>query len=271
MAIITISRGSFAAGRSVAERLAERLDYPILGREEVLSETASDYGVSEKELSKTMNGAPPFWQQVPGKRLAYVKCVAAVILAHAEEGNLVYHGIAGHLILADIPQVLRVRVIADMQYRIKATMEEANLSQEEAVAYIQRVDKDRSRWGRLLYGVEWEDPSLYDLILNLGKVSAESATETVARMAEQREFESTGESKKQLDDFSLSCRVWATLAKNPVTRSAGIQVDADNGEVVIGGTINSVKAQEMVLEIAQGVEGVKSLRCEIGVGTDWYW
>ena len=72
MAIITISRGSFAAGRSVAERLAERLDYPILGREEVLSETASDYGVSEKELSKTMNGAPPFWQQVPGKRLAYV-------------------------------------------------------------------------------------------------------------------------------------------------------------------------------------------------------
>ena len=70
MAIVTICRGSYAGGRTVAERLAELLGYPILGREEVLTETARDYDVSEKELSKMMNGAPPFWQQVPGKRLA---------------------------------------------------------------------------------------------------------------------------------------------------------------------------------------------------------
>lgn len=271
MAIVTISRGSYAGGRVVAELLSEHLGYPILSREEVLRETVQDYGISEKELSKTLNGAPPFWQQVPGKRLAYVKCVTAVILAHAREGHLVYHGITGHLLLSTLSQVLRVRVIADMQYRIKATMEEADLRQEEAVAYIQRVDKERSRWARLLYGVEWQDPSLYDLILNLGKVSAESACATVARMAEQKEFESTSEGRKSFEDFSLSCQVWATLAKNPATRNAGIQVNADGGEVVIGGTVNSVKALELIPQIAETVEGVKGVRCEIGVGTDWYW
>ena len=90
-------------------------------------------------------------------------------------------------------------------------------------------------------------------------------------MAEQKEFASTPESQKQLEDFSLSCRVWATLAKNPATRSAGIQVNADNGEVVIGGTAGSTKATELVAQIAETVEGVKSVRSEIGVGTDWYW
>jgi osmotically-inducible protein OsmY len=90
-------------------------------------------------------------------------------------------------------------------------------------------------------------------------------------MAEQKEFASTAESQKQLEDFSLGCRVWATLAKNPATRNAGIQVAADNGEVVIGGTAGSTKASELVTQIAETVEGVKGVRSEIGIGTDWYW
>ena len=271
MAIITISRGSFAGGSAVAERLAERLCYPALSREEVLSEASQDYGISEKDLNKSLNNNPPFWQQVPGTRLAYVKCVTAVMLAHAKDGNLVYQGNVGHLLLSDIDQVLRVRVIADMKYRIRAAMENANLSQDEAVAYIERVDKDRGRWARLLYGVEWEDPTQYDVILNVSRISEESVCETIARMAEQKEFVATPDSQKLLDDFSLSCRVWATLAKNKDTRSAGIQVHADGGEIVVGGTVNSVKALELVPEIAGTVEGVKSVTCEIGVGTDWYW
>ena len=271
MAIVTISRGSYAGGRAVAQQLSERLGCPAVSREEVLTETTRDYGISEEELNKTLTGSGPFWQRVPGKRLAYVKCVTAAILEHVKDGNLVYHGIAGHLLLSTIPQVLRVRVIADMHYRIKATMDEANLKQEEAIAHIQRVDKQRSRWAQLLYGVEWEDPSLYDLILNLGKVSAETASATIASMAEQKEFDATPENRKQLDDFSLSCQIWAALAKNPQTRSAGIEVNAEDGEVVIGGKVGSTKALELVQQIAEGVPGVKAVRCDFGIGTDWYW
>ena len=271
MAIITISRGSYAGGRAVAERLAEHLGCPAVSREEVLSATTRDYGISEEELNKTLTGSGPFWQQVPGKRVAYVKCVTAAILDHAEDGNLVYHGIAGHLLLSTIPQVLRVRVIADMHYRVKATMDEANIKQEEAIAYIQRVDKQRSRWARLLYGVEWEDPSLYDLIINLGKVSEGTASTTIAGMAQQKEFEATPKNRKQLEDFSLGCRIWAALAKNPSTRSAGIEVTANGGEVVIGGKVGSTKALDLVQQIAEGVDGVKKVKCDFGVGTDWYW
>jgi len=271
MAIITISRGTYAGGSVVASMLAERLGYPEVGREQVLHEIAADYGVPKKEIIKTMNGAPPFWQQVPGKRLAYVKCVTAGILGHAKEGNLVYHGILGHLLFSRLPQVLRIRIIANIEYRLQALMKEKEMNREEAIDYIQKISKRRSRWAKLLYNVEWEDSGLYDLTLNLDKVSAESACATISTMAEQKEFVPTPGNMKQFEDFSLSCRVWATLSKNPETRCAGIQVNVNNGEVIIDGTVNSVKALELIPEIANSVEGVKDIKCEIGVGTDWYW
>ncbi len=271
MAIITISRGSFAGSKAVAERLSEHLGYPLLSREDVLRETVRECGIPEEDLNKTLNGAPPFWQQVAGKRLAYVKCVTAILLEHARRGNLVYHGITGHLLLSELPQVLRIRVIAEMRYRIKAAMVEANLKHQEAIAYIQRMDKNRSRWARLLYGVEWEDPGLYDMILNLGRISENSACETIERLAEKKEFESTAENQRGLENLSLSCKIWVALAKNPETRSADIQVHADDGDVVIGGTVSSAKALELIPQIVERVEGVRSLRSEFGVGTGWYW
>lgn len=271
MAIITISRGSFAGGRSVAERLAQRLGHPSLSREEVLLQAARQYGISETELTRALNESPPFWQQVPGKRLAYVKCLTAVLLEHASTGNLIYHGHVGHLLLASIPHVIRVRVVADMEYRIRAAMEQARMKREEALAYILRVDEDRSRWARLLYGVDWTDPTQYGAVLNLSQMSVAGACETIARLAELEEFKPTAESQKRFDDLRLSCRVWAALSKNPETRSAGIQVTADGGDVLIRGSVGSSKALESIPRIAAAVEGVKSLRCEAGLGTDWYW
>ncbi len=271
MAIITISRGTYAGGKDVASQLAKDLDYPVLSREKVLHEIDRDYGIPEKTINKTMNGAPPFWQQVPGKRLAYVKCITAAILAHAKEGNLVYHGVNGHLLLSHLPQVLRVGIIANMDYRIKALMKRATFSKEKAIAHIQQVSKDRSRWTKLLFNVDWKDPGLYDVILNLDKVSTEAACTAITSMAEQKEFMPSPENQKVFEDFSLTCRVWATLASNPATNSAGIEVKANDGEVIIDGTADSVKALELIPQVAKSVEGVRSVQCEIGVGTGWYW
>ena len=271
MAIITISRGSFAGGKGVAERVAARLGWPLLSREEVVRQAAGDYGISVDELAGALNQSPPFWQQMLGKRVAYVKCVTAVLLDHAREGKLVYHGYAGHLLLSGLPHVLRVRVIAEMDYRVRRAMEEAKLTREHAIAQIHRVDKERSRWARLLYGVELDDPNQYDAVLNVGRMTVEGACEVIVGMSKLKEFEPTAEGQKKLEDLSLSSRVWAAMARNVETRSAGLQVTADGGEVLITGNVGSNKAAEAIGRLASQVEGVKRLRCEAGMGTDWYW
>lgn len=271
MSIITISRGSFSGGKAVAEELGRRLGQPVLSREQVLAEAARDYGVSERELADSLNQPPPFWQQVLGKRLAYVRCVTAVLLEHARQGDLIYHGHVGHLLLAGVPHVLRVRVIADLEQRIAAAMRQANLNREQALAHIQRVDRERARWASVLYGVDWNDPGQYDVILNLERVSVAGACEVLAGMAALEDFKPTSAGLQRQQDLSLASRVWAAMARDPRTRSVSLEVTANNGEVVLAGNVGSQKVIEAVTETARNVEGVKTLRCEVGMGTDWHW
>ena len=271
MAIITISRGSFAGGKAVAERLGQRLGRPPLGREEVLARAAQEDGIQETELAGVLNAVPHFWQQASGKRLAYVKCVAAVLFDQATAGDLLYHGHVGHLFFSGVSHVLKVRVIADLERRIQLAMDQAHLKREEALARIHEVDESRRRWARLLHGVDWEDPTQYSVILNIGQISVDGACETIARMSELADFQPTAESWKRFEDLRLSSKVWATLAKDPATRSAGIDVVANGGEVLITGSAGSSKALELIPRIAGAAEGVKTVRCEAGMGKDWYW
>lgn len=272
MAIITISRGSFAGGSAVARELCQQLtEYPCLSREDVLARAAQDYGIVEEELRKSLNESPRFWEEVPGKRLAYVKCLTAVLLDQVRDGNLIYHGNVGHLLLAGLDNVLRVRVTADLEYRVNAAMAQAELTRDKALAYIQRVDEARSRWARLLYGVDWSDPLLYHVTLNLGELSVASATAAIVRLAEMDEFRATPRSRQQFEDLCLASRVWGALAKNPRTRSAGIHVTASNGAVNITGNVNSSQALELIPAIASSVPGVQSVTSDAGMGTDWYW
>lgn len=246
MAIITISRGSHAGGKAVAELVGQRLGQPVLGREEVLTEAAQSFGIVESELKSALDDSPRFWQQVPGKRLAFAKSVTAVLLEKASEGNLIYHGNVGHLLLSGIPHALRVRVIAEMGLRVQSAMKHGGMTQSEALAHIRRVDDDRKRWAQLLYGVDWEDPSQYSVVLNLAHLTPEGACETIVRMAELDEFRPTPARSKNFEDHRLGCRVWAALAKNPITRSAGIEVSADGGQVLIQGSVPSAKAAELL-------------------------
>lgn len=271
MALITISRGSFAGGRAVATLLGERLKQPVLSREEVFSRAAKDYGISEKELTSSLNHPPSFWQQVPGKRIAYINTLTAVLLDEASKGHLIYHGYVGHMLFPGISHILRVRVIADMEYRIEAAMTAAKLSRKEAISYIRQRDNERRQWAKLIYGVNWEDPAQYHVVLNLSQLSPASAAETIARMSELPDFQPTEESKQRFDDLRLSCRVWGALASNPETRGSGIQITAERGRVLITGNIGSGKALELVPKIAEQVSGVAAVHCEAGVGTDWSW
>ncbi|MFC1980417.1 cytidylate kinase family protein, partial [Chloroflexota bacterium] len=59
MAIITISRGTFSGGQSLAEDVAKKLGYRCISRE-VLVEAARQYDVAEESLRKTLIEKPGF-------------------------------------------------------------------------------------------------------------------------------------------------------------------------------------------------------------------
>jgi cytidylate kinase len=271
MPIITISRGSFVAGMKLALRVAERLGYPIIGREEMIHEATKEYGISVDKLVAAAKERPSIWQQVFAPRIGYLKCQTATILENVKDGNLVLHGHAGHLLLTGISHVISVRVIADIEYRIKTAMTQMSLNYKEAAEYVQRVDTERKNWTRFLYGVEWQDPGLYDQVVNLEHMSIDSACEIIVCMTKLDDFKITKESQKAFDDLLLSSRVWASLIRDSRTRVTSIQVTADSGTVTIRGSLGSEKTIDAILQVAGQVKGVLSVVNEMNIGADWYW
>ena len=227
MSIIAISRGTFSGGEALVKRAAERLGYQCLSREANLGVAAEAYGVPPEDLVVAMEKRPSFWQRVVGERSAHLAFVRATPCEQAQADNLVYHGLAGHLLLPGIAHVMRVRIIADMDYRIKAAVQQQELGHAEALAYIEKVDRERRQWVRFLFGVEWDDPDLYDVVLNLSRMSAGTASETVARLTEHEEFMATAESRRAMQNLALASRVRAKPAIDSRTRDVEIEVVAD--------------------------------------------
>jgi cytidylate kinase len=261
MAIITISRGTFSGGSELAERVAAQLGYQCTSRE-VMLEAAWGSGIPVEEITTAMEKRPSFWHRVMGQRTAYLTLVRAALCEHARGGQLVYHGHVGHLLLPGIAHVARVRVIAELPFRVQAALPQHH-TREAALAYIEKVDQERREWVRFLFGVEWDDPLLYDLVLNLSRMSLDTACAAVIQLAARPEFQPTPESAKALRDLVLRSRVEAALAIDPRTRDARLTVKADDGVVDVSGEAPWPDGVDAVTLIAQQVEGVRTLRSNV--------
>jgi cytidylate kinase len=264
VAIITISRGTFTGGQALAECLADKLGYQCLSREVIL-DAAAAYGVPVERFIEAMEKPPSFWERLTGERSDYLNYTRAALLERARTGNLVYHGYAGHLLLPGISHVIRVRAIADLESRIETAMDRDNVSRKDAIARIKRIDKERADWMRFLFNVDWQDASLYDVVVNVSRLGVEGACDLVAAMPHMSAFQPTVQSRKAMDDLALASRVWIALAADPVTDGASLKATADSGSVIVTGTAISWDVVDAIQGVAARVEGVRTVTCEVSV------
>ncbi len=261
MSVITISRGSFSGGKTLAECLARRLGYRCIDRDDIV-ERAAAYGVTQQELRDALEKPPNFLDRFKHKRYLYLVLIQAALAEEVRTGKAIYHGLAGHLLLKGGQPILRTRIIAPMDFRVQMVQERLKYSQREAIAYIQKVDEDRRKWTQFLYGVDWGDPSLYDIVLNLEHIGIEDACHIISSMVIERCFEFTPECQLKMDDLALASRVRADLAITPSTSDLEVEVVAHAGAVSIQGRLTSMDRLEEVARIAKAVPGVLSLDLE---------
>jgi cytidylate kinase len=257
--IITISRGTFSGGSELAAQLQARLGYTLISRE-IVAEAARSYGVSETRLSEALEKGPGLLGRFVHDRRRYLAFVRAALCERAAHDNVVYHGHAGHLLLSGIRHVLRVRLIAPLEFRTAALRERMGLDEEEAARYIERVDRERVRWTQFLYGADWRDPGLYDVVVNLEHVDLEGACLSVVALAARPCFQADEASRQAMADLLLASRVAAVLAAEPETANAEVEVRAKAGEVEVEGKIADPTLVKMVTDRARRVEGVTGLR-----------
>jgi cytidylate kinase len=259
-----------SGGKELAECVSAALGSPCVGRE-ILIDAAAKLGVPEQVLAKKMEKGPGLWDRLTLERRIYVVAVQAALAEHVVSGDLVYHGLAGHMLLRGLPAVLRIRLIAPLEVRIQTVMERQGLSRQAARQYIHDVDENRVRWTRFMYDVDVRDSRLYDLIVNLGAVTIPTACGAIQTIVKQPEFEITDSVLARLVDFALGCRVKVALATHPASRGLDLEVTADRGIVSVLAEVPktimlthaSSRWEQELTQIAGGVEGVKRVELNI--------
>jgi len=260
MSIITVSRGTFSGGKMLAECLARRLDYRCIDRDMLVRKAATGR-VSEHDLRAALEEPPAFPGRFNHRRYIYLALIQAALAEEVRGGRAVYHGLAGHLLLRGAAGILRLRIIAPMEFRIRMAQERLNLSRSEVIAHIEEMDHDRRRWTQFLYGLDWGDPSLYDLVINLEHVEMEQACRIVVSMLEDGAFAFTPECQATMNDLATSSRVRAALALDPYTLNLEVEVECRGGRIwVRGDSLDDESAA--IRRVAAGVPGVTDVMLE---------
>ncbi len=258
MAIVTISRGSFSGGKILAECLAEKLGYRCIDRD-VIVEKAAAFGVNQSDLRDALEKPPTFWDRFKHKKYVYLTLIQAALTEEVRQGNAIYHGNAGHMLLRGVSHVVRTRIIAPPEFRLSMVEDRLKVGHGEALAYIHRMDSDRKKWTHYLYGVDWGDPTLYDVVLNLEYMDIDEACDIVAAAVKQKCFEQTPESQTAMEDLALASKIRANLAINPSTANLEVEVVAHGGAVAINGRLGSQEEITEVEQIAWKVSGVSDV------------
>ena len=117
MGVITISRGSYSKGKAVAEKLAQHLGYECISRD-LLLETSAHFNINELKLVRAIHDAPSFFERFEHGKEKYIIFIREAFLKHIRKDNVVYHGLAGHFLCLGIPNILKVRINANLEDRI---------------------------------------------------------------------------------------------------------------------------------------------------------
>lgn len=194
MSVITISRGSFSHGSVVAEKVAQKLGYKCISRD-VLIEISDEFNISEIKLTRAIQNSPSRLERFNFGREKYIAYIKMAILEHLKRDDVVYHGFAGHFFVKDIPHVLKVRIIAEMDERVRCMMGREGVSRPEAVRMVKQIDEERKRWSIKLYGIDTWDSRLYDLVINIEKITVDDAVDMICRTVKLKAFQTTSESQ----------------------------------------------------------------------------
>ena len=261
MAVITISRGSYSKGKEVAEKVAHRLGYKCISRDVVL-EASEEFNTPEIKLVRALHDAPSVLSRFAGDKKRYIAFIRAALLRHFKQDNIVYHGLAGHFFVKGISHVLKVRIIADMEDRVQAEMERESISRKEACRILKKDDEERRKWSRTLYGIDPQDPSLYDLVIHIRKNTVDDAVDIICHNAGLEDFQTTPASKTAIEDLALAAEVKAIFWK------LGHHVEASSQCGTVHVKTQAPVAQERTLchdleSISRKIPGIKDLKVNV--------
>ena len=259
MSIVAISETVGSGGTEIGRALATALGWEFADRE-VITKAAESFREDVSELRHATEEKPTLWDRFRQSQHRYATYVEATVLEMAARDNVVLVGRASAVILRDVQHAVRARVIAPQDVRAARLEAQQGLTAAAARDYVANADHDLAARVRFLYHLDWDTPSLYDVVLNTERVSVARAVAVLREMLGDERFATSDVSRQQLHDRSLAALAGAALLADPATRPHTIRVTVAGGSVELTGRVDTEAARQAAHAAVARIPGVGDVR-----------
>jgi cytidylate kinase len=265
MAIITISREMGSGGIPIAHKVAEKLGYRLIDGE-TITEAAEAYGLSPEAVEQADEKPPHFVDTLDSKQFLDLHLIELIILEAALKGDVVIYGRGGQDLLKDISSVLRTRIIAPFEDRVERWSEREWLDPDRARYLVRKSDQQRAGFIKYYFDRDWEDCVHYDLVINTQRLSEDMAVQVICDSVKDDNLEGIKASSKIiLSDLILRKRVEIAILSTDEIDAYLLEIEVEDGVITLSGQVHSREEKTAAEVRARSVEGINSVKNNIGV------
>lgn len=194
--IINIGRQFGSGGKAVADALGQRLGIPVYDNE-LLAKAAQDFGFTEElfkdrdEKKRSLTLSSIFSSSIFGggsyltDDSSLFKMQAQTIRNIAEKGSAVIVGRAADYILRDLDCCLDVFLTSPLSVRVKRVSGRTGMSEEDAVDFIEKKEKERENFYNCFTFGNWGVASTYDLCVDTSLLGVEGTADFIIDFAKR--------------------------------------------------------------------------------------
>ena len=261
MKLITFSRQLGSGGGEIAAQVAEKLNYTLHDTQSI-DNAAREMGFLES-VEEIDEGKPSFFKRFFSQTPAINRERLNSIIYHlANQGNCVFLGRGGQVLLKEFSCALHLRVIASPEKRIQ-NLVKRGYSEETALKAMEQSDHERAGFIKFAFGKNWNDPGLYDLVLNMDKITVGLAAESIAAIARSEEIGVCAMSAiDTLAKLALSSRAEAAIEEAGLSYGPSTSVSIfveQPGKVTLSGLVENERSKTRAEDVIKGVKGVESV------------
>lgn len=267
MNFIAFSRKLGSGGTEVARKAADQLGYNFYDTD-AIEQVAREMGFLESVREIDEKAPSLFRRFFSQKPTVDLERLSSVVYELARRGNAVFLGRGSQILLRSFNCSLNVRVTASRETRIR-NLVARGYHEEAAAAALDRSDHERGAFIRFAFGVDWDTPELYDIVLNMDKLTVELAVNTVINLASSEAIQACSvDALRSIECMALLHRAEAAILEAELAygQPGAVSVTVlEPGHVELTGYVGSEVTRTRAEEVVRAVRGVEAVQNRIRV------
>ena len=260
MPLITMPREMGSLGKDVASAVAARIGKSVV-HHEITEQLANKMRLRKSHVMRFLDGTAGIFEKLTTDQTSLSIFTADEVFRMVSEDNVaVIRGWGVTHLLGSVPHVIRVRVCAPFDLRVKHMMERLNTTDQALVEKeIRLSDEALTAITRRHYDIDWKDAEHYDLVLNTERVSVEDCVNEVMTLMNTPRFRETDESRQTLRDLGIVASVRAALRQDDRTKKLDVTISSNHNQITLSGMAGDAAESEQAAQIAAAVHGVSGV------------